>query len=85
MPGILSEYRAVLLRPKFALGPEQIEEALLDQIHAGGTLVATRPLALERLPDPDDEPFLEAALAGPGANIVRERHRDGEELQVLAC
>lgn len=36
---------------------------LLDQIRAVGILVMARPLAV-RLPDPDDEAFLEVALAG---------------------
>jgi putative PIN family toxin of toxin-antitoxin system len=61
-PRILAEYREVLLREKFRFDPERVE-ALLDQIRAGGMSVMARPLAV-RLPDPDDESFLEVALAG---------------------
>ena len=59
---ILSEYRKVLLRSKFSFDQVHVEY-LLEQIKGGGELAATEPLA-KRLPDPDDEPFLEATLAG---------------------
>ncbi|MBW8875882.1 MAG: putative toxin-antitoxin system toxin component, PIN family [Acidobacteria bacterium] len=59
---ILAEYREVLLREKFRFDPERVN-ALLEEIRAGGIAVAARPLAI-RLPDSDDEPFLEVALAG---------------------
>src|ERR1700733_5562204 len=61
-PRILVEYRDVLFRKKFRFDPERVD-ALLDQITAEGIPVMARPLAV-RLPDPDDEPFLEVALAG---------------------
>lgn len=59
---ILTEYREVLLREKFRFDPERVD-ALLDEIRASGIPVAARPLGV-RLPDPDDEPFLEVALTG---------------------
>jgi putative PIN family toxin of toxin-antitoxin system len=65
---ILAEYREVLLRKKFSFDPERVE-ILLDEIRAGGIPVAARPLAI-RLPDPDDEPFLEIALAGGAQCLV---------------
>lgn len=65
---ILAEYREVLLRKKFRFDPERVE-ILLDEIRAGGIPVAARPLAI-RLPDPDDEPFLEIALAGEAQCLV---------------
>ena len=58
---VLSEYQDVLLRPKFPFDQDHID-ALLDQIKACGHVVAAKPLA-KRLPDPNDEPFLEVALA----------------------
>jgi putative PIN family toxin of toxin-antitoxin system len=61
-PRILAEYREVLLRKKFRFDPERVS-ALLEEIMANGIPVAARPLAI-RLPDPDDEPFLEIALTG---------------------
>ncbi len=58
---VMAEYRVVLLRPKFDFPPEHVE-SLLRQIEAGGAAVAARPLA-SPLPDRDDEPFLEVAIA----------------------
>jgi putative PIN family toxin of toxin-antitoxin system len=59
---ILSEYEEVLARPRFAFEPDAVA-ALLDYIDVRGETVASGPLAV-RLPDPDDEPFLEVAVAG---------------------
>lgn len=59
---ILSEYKEVLVRPKFNFNKEHIE-ALLDQITFDGHLVTGQPI-FEALPDKDDEAFLEVALAG---------------------
>ncbi len=44
-------------------------EALLDQIQADGEPVEALPLP-RRLPDPDDECFLAAALAGKAQYLV---------------
>jgi uncharacterized protein len=65
---ILAEYRDVLLREKFHFDPERVE-ILLEEIRADGIPVAARPLAI-RLPDPDDEPFLEVALSGGAKYLV---------------
>jgi len=65
---VLSEYRSVLLRSKFPFHKTQVA-LLLDQIKARGYVVATKPLA-KRLPDPDDEVFLEVALAGKARCLV---------------
>lgn len=59
---ILSEYSDVLIREKFQFNAEQIYP-LLDQIRAEGQIVAGE-LLRKKLPDPTDEPFLEAAIAG---------------------
>ncbi len=59
---IIEEYRTVLLRPKFGFETNLIE-CLVDNIQQEGSLVTTQPLK-QRLPDEDDEPFLEATLAG---------------------
>jgi len=59
---ILSEYEEVLARPRFAFDPDAVA-ALLDYIDVSGETVASGPLTV-RLPDPDDEPFLEIAVAG---------------------
>ena len=65
---ILGEYRQVLLRPTFPFHSLQVE-ALLDQIEADGEPVMALALS-HRLPDPDDEAFLEVALAGKVRYLV---------------
>jgi putative PIN family toxin of toxin-antitoxin system len=67
-PRILAEYQEVLLRDKFGFDPVRVD-ALLEQIRAGGIPVAAPPLP-SRLPDPDDEPFLEIALVGGARCLV---------------
>lgn len=59
---ILAEYRAVLPRPKFGFDPGHVS-TFLAFLEAQAILVQPSPLPT-RLPDPDDEPFLEVALAG---------------------
>ena len=65
---ILSEYREVLLRPKFPFSEEAVE-ALLNHIAASGIIVAGMPSRHE-LPDRSDEPFLEVALAADDVTLV---------------
>ena len=65
---ILVEYRQVLLRPAFPFTEIQVD-SLLDQLQADGDLVAALPL-VERLPDFEDEVFLEVALAGNAQCLV---------------
>ncbi len=59
---ILAEYRDVLHRPCFQFNKENISSPL-DYIQYYGQAVPTQPLP-KSLPDPDDEPFLEVAIAG---------------------
>jgi len=59
---ILSEYSEVLKRPKFRFAVDEVE-ALIDFISFNGQTVAPSPLS-KPLPDHDDEPFLEVAIAG---------------------
>ena len=57
---ILSEYRAVLLRPKFRFQPQQVA-SLLELF---GPVDQVSPISVKvRMPDPDDLAFLEAANA----------------------
>lgn len=65
---ILTEYEEVLHRKKFQFDAEQIQ-TLLEQIKMEGLSVAGNPLPA-RLPDPADEPFLEAALAGEANCLI---------------
>ncbi len=59
---ILAEYYEVLNRPKFGFNKEKIS-VILKEIELSGELIIGTPLK-ESLPDPDDNMFLEVALAG---------------------
>ena len=65
---ILSEYQDVLHRPKFKFNKDQIG-ILIDFIKQYGQFISSSPLT-NRLPDPDDEPFLEVAIAGRVISLV---------------
>jgi len=65
---ILSEYQDVLHRPKFKFNKDHIG-TLLDFIKQYGQFISSSPLK-NRLPDPDDEPFLEVAIAGKVISLV---------------
>lgn len=65
---ILAEYREVLRRPKFPFSSEQIR-VLLGQIEAEGEVVVALPLK-SALPDPDDAPFLEVAVAAHADALI---------------
>lgn len=66
---ILTEYRDVLLRPKFGFDPSRIE-FVLEAIERDGIAVAALTWALS-LPDPDYCKFLEVASAvEPPAVVV---------------
>ena len=65
---ILAEYRDVLARPRFGFDATAVAD-LLAYIESSGEMVASAPLPL-RLPDPDDEPFLEAALASCADGLI---------------
>lgn len=69
---IFLEYAEVLRRPKFKFSKEKVE-ALLDLIEHRGRPVASSPL-LHSLPDPDDEPFLEVAIACQSACLITGNH-----------
>lgn len=65
---ILSEYREVLLRPKFRFRPSDVE-ALFEHIRASGHPVSPEPLT-HRLPDVDDQAFLEVAISGNAQYLI---------------
>jgi len=65
---ILSEYYEVLRRQEFKFEEDKVV-TLLDYIEYGGHKVASSPLP-HSLPDPDDEPFLEVAIAGQAGCLV---------------
>lgn len=65
---VLTEYQEVLGRPKFKFDKDKVA-ALLDHIEHRGITVASSPLP-QPLPDIDDEPFLEVAMAARAICIV---------------
>ncbi len=65
---ILLEYQEVLYRPKFQFDKEHID-TLLAYLIQNGQVTPASPLK-KRLPDPDDEPFLEIAIAGGAACLI---------------
>lgn len=65
---ILSEYREVLLRPRFDFDPGDVS-ALLEQIKMSGIPVSSVPLRIT-LPDLDDAVFLEVALSGKADYLI---------------
>lgn len=58
---IFAEFDDVLERPRFGFDPDSVA-ALLDYVDFRSEVVASEPLQ-QRLPDPDDESFLEVAAA----------------------
>jgi putative PIN family toxin of toxin-antitoxin system len=78
---ILSEYNQVLRRPRFGFEEEKVT-AFLDYIVYHGRVVASSPLS-RSLPDPDDEPFLEVALASQAVYLVtgNQKHFPAERCQ----
>lgn len=65
---LLTEYETVLLRPRFGFDEDSVS-ALIDYIEATAYTAASIPLPI-RLPDVDDEPFLEVALACSAEHLV---------------
>lgn len=65
---VLSEYRAVLVRPVFGFLPADVD-TLIDAIERNGEAVVTTVWA-GTLPDPTDLPFLEVAMAGRADALV---------------
>lgn len=78
---ILAEYIEVLSRPRFGLDQRKVRE-VLDYLRSVGT-VAPAVAASFRLPDPDDEPFLEAAVGGRAQFLVtgNKRHFPGRRCE----
>jgi putative PIN family toxin of toxin-antitoxin system len=70
---ILAEYRDVLTRAKFNFSHDTVD-AFFTQMEQEGVPVSCRPLKFH-LPDPDDESFLEIALAAKAMAIVTENKR----------
>ena len=84
---ILSEYKEVLNRPKFKFDKNKTD-ILIDFIMQYGQVVSGSPLKCP-LPDSDDEPFLEVAIAGNvktlvTGNKVHYPSSSGEGIEILS-
>ena len=65
---VLWEYEEVLKRPKFGI-PEETAEDIVLFVENFGHITAAAPLK-RALPDRDDEPFLEIAVAGKADLLI---------------
>jgi putative PIN family toxin of toxin-antitoxin system len=70
---IISEFREVLLRPKFGFAPGAVE-ALLDYFETDGIKI-TPSLINEPLVAKDDIPFLEVAISGKADVLITGNKR----------
>lgn len=65
---IITEYREVLFRPKFSFERGYVV-SIIEYMEYFGVPVSAKPLS-KRLRDPDDEPFLEVAIAGSAEALI---------------
>ena len=70
---LMAEYSAVLHRPQFGFDAEAVD-ALLNYLTHAGFFVVAESLA-RPLPDADDQPFLEVALAGRAECLITGNRR----------
>lgn len=66
---VFDEYREVLARPKFDLAPGAVK-SLLQGLQDLSEWILPPPLPPYLLPDPDDLPFLEIALAAEAVLVT---------------
>lgn len=66
---ILAEYTEVLNRPRFDFASDRVA-SLLEDMKGLALFLKPQPIPLQNLPDPDDAPFIAAALAAGCAIIT---------------
>jgi uncharacterized protein len=78
-PAIFSEYADVLERPEFAQAITPADRmGVLLKVHHCGVRVEPLPVPADDWPDPDDLPFVAAALATKARVIITLNPRDFE-------
>lgn len=76
-PAMIAEYNEMLARPKFAaFVAAQSRIVFIVKLRASGLAVTPAPVPHDDWPDPDDLPFVAAALATPEKIIVTLNPRD---------
>jgi putative PIN family toxin of toxin-antitoxin system len=65
---ILAEYEEVLSRPKFRIPAARIRR-VLDVVRLDGEMISDKGLSV-KLADPDDQPFLEVAVAAQAECLI---------------
>jgi putative PIN family toxin of toxin-antitoxin system len=71
---IVAEYAEVMARPKFGIEPQE-RQALLLKLHASGLRTEPERVTV-KLPDEDDRPFIEVALATEEKVLVTRNRAD---------
>ncbi len=81
---ILAEYRDLLTRPRLALPLESVE-TVLGRLATSGLRLAASPLST-KLPHPDDQPFLEVAVAAGADYLItgKRKHFPIDQCQGIA-
>ena len=80
---IMAEYREVLTRARFGFQRDDVD-TVLSRLAATGIRVAPRPLPTT-LPDPDDQPFLEVALAASADYLITGNGKHFPTSLCLGC
>lgn len=71
---ILAEYEEVIRRPKFPVTAKDCSE-IMDMLTVKGKRIDAPPMNL-KLPDQDDLPFIEIALAGQALALITGNQKD---------
>ena len=72
---ILAEYMEVCARPRLRLAASEVDR-LLDEMRRRGEAIIDAPRVAFTLPDPDDQAFLDVAIAGRAQAILTGNRRD---------